>query len=223
MLSKLNGILNEIRKTAVACGRDPKEITLLAVTKNQSIDAIQDLVKEGVLHLGENRVQEAINKMMKINAKNLSWHFIGPIQSNKTKLIAEHFSWVQSVDSARHAERLNYQRPKEMPPLNICLQVNISHEPQKSGVHPDEVLVLAKQIKIWPYLRLRGLMAIPKNTTDHAVKHQAFHAMRTLFDECNRQGLKLDTLSMGMSADFHFAIEEGATMLRIGSALFEGQ
>ena len=219
-MSKLNSILNEIKKTALACGRNPNDITLLAVVKNQSIEAVQSLINQGVFHLGENRVQEAMKKREVMKASNLVWHFIGPIQSNKTKLIAEHFSWVHSVDNIRHAERLNHQRPKDRPPLNVCLQVNISHEPKKSGISPDKVLILAKQIKALPCLRLRGLMAIPKETTDRVAQRQSFCAMRHLFDECNQEGLELDTLSMGMSGDFHLAIEEGATLLRIGSALF---
>ncbi|HEU5280891.1 MAG TPA: YggS family pyridoxal phosphate-dependent enzyme [Gammaproteobacteria bacterium] len=196
----------------------PPSVALLAVSKQQSIEAITELYQQGQRAFGENYLQEALIKMEALKHLNIEWHFIGHIQRNKTKKIAEHFAWVQSVDSELIAKRLNEARPTNLPPLNICLEVNVDNEPNKSGVALDAVLPLAKVCLSLPKLRLRGLMAIPKANTD---PHHAFQTLRNIHDTLNTLGFSLDTLSMGMSADYELAIEAGSTMVRLGTALFQ--
>lgn len=195
-------------------------VTLIAVSKSQPIDYIKEIVNAGQKIFGENYVQEALEKIKALQNDALEWHFIGPIQGNKTKPIAEYFDWVQSVDRLKIAERLNNARPENRARLNICLQVNVSGETSKSGVAPHEVEALARQVALLPRLHLRGLMAIPEATKDEAEQRKAFRQLKQLFDQLNQQGHALDTLSMGMSGDFKAAIAEGATHVRIGSALF---
>ncbi|WP_165670026.1 YggS family pyridoxal phosphate-dependent enzyme [Metapseudomonas otitidis] len=206
-----------IREAAQASGRDSSTIGLLAVSKTKPADAIREAHAEGVTDFGENYLQEALAKQAELTDLPLTWHFIGPIQSNKTKPIAEHFHWVHSVDRLKIAERLSAQRPAHLPPLNICLQVNVSGEASKSGCAPEDLPALAKAVSGLPNLRLRGLMAIPEPTDDVAAQHAAFARLRQLMTDLD---LALDTLSMGMSHDLEAAIAEGATWVRIGTALF---
>jgi pyridoxal phosphate enzyme (YggS family) len=196
----------------------PRSVILLAVSKQQSIEAIAELYQQGQRAFGENYLQEALTKIEALKHLTIEWHFIGHIQRNKTKKIAEHFAWVQSVDSELIAKRLNEARPDHLPPLNICLEVNVDNEPNKAGVALDAVLPLAKVCLTLPKLRLRGLMAIPKANTD---PRHAFQTLRETYDTLNQLGFSLDTLSMGMSADYELAIEAGSTMVRLGTAVFQ--
>ncbi|MBE7374987.1 YggS family pyridoxal phosphate-dependent enzyme [Pseudomonas lopnurensis] len=206
-----------IREAAQAAQREPAGVGLLAVSKTQPAAAIREAFAAGLRDFGENYLQEALDKQAELADLALTWHFIGPIQSNKTKPIAEHFAWVHSVDRLKIAQRLSDQRPAELPPLNVCLQVNVSGEASKSGCAPEALKPLAQAIAALPRLRLRGLMCIPAPSDDPAEQHAAFARLRALRDEL---GLDLDTLSMGMSQDLEAAIAEGATWVRIGTALF---
>jgi PLP dependent protein len=206
-----------IREAAQASQRDFATIGLLAVSKTKPAAAIRQAHAAGVRDFGENYLQEALEKQAELSDLDLAWHFIGPIQSNKTRAIAEHFAWVHSVDRLKIAERLSAQRPPQLPPLNVCLQVNISGEASKSGCTPDELPTLARAVAQLPNLKLRGLMCIPEPTEDPAAQRAAFARVRELLT-C--QELDLDTLSMGMSHDLEAAISEGATWVRIGTALF---
>ncbi|WP_278413291.1 YggS family pyridoxal phosphate-dependent enzyme [Stutzerimonas kunmingensis] len=206
-----------IREAAQAVGRDPASVGLLAVSKAQPAAAIREAAEAGMRDFGENYLQEALDKQAELGELPLTWHFIGPIQSNKTKPIAEHFDWVHSVDRLKIAQRLSDQRPAELPPLNICLQVNVSGEASKSGCAPEELPQLAQAVAAMPRLRLRGLMCIPAPSEDPAEQRAAFARLRALRDELP---LTLDTLSMGMSQDLEAAIAEGSTWVRIGTALF---
>ncbi|WP_444815668.1 YggS family pyridoxal phosphate-dependent enzyme [Stutzerimonas frequens] len=206
-----------IREAAQAVHRDAATVGLLAVSKTQPAAAIREAFAAGLRDFGENYLQEALDKQVELDDLPLIWHFIGPIQSNKTKAIAEHFDWVHSVDRLKIAQRLSDQRPATLPPLNVCLQVNVSGEASKSGCAPQELGPLAEAVAAMPQLRLRGLMCIPAPTEDPAEQRAAFARLRLLRDEL---ALDLDTLSMGMSQDLKAAIAEGATWVRIGTALF---
>lgn len=206
-----------IREAAQASQRNLADIGLLAVSKTKPAKAIREAHAAGLRDFGENYLQEALEKQTQLTDLPLIWHFIGPIQSNKTRHIAEHFDWVHSVDRLKIAQRLSDQRPAHLPPLNICLQVNVSGEDSKSGCSPVELPELAKAIAALPNLQLRGLMAIPEPTEDVTAQHAAFARLRQLRDDL---ALDLDTLSMGMSHDLEAAIAEGATWVRIGTALF---
>jgi len=206
-----------IREAAQACDRPATSVQLLAVSKTKPAAALREARACGQRDFGENYLQEALAKQAELADLDLVWHFIGPIQSNKTKPLAEHFAWVHSVDRLKIAERLSAQRPAQLPPLNVCLQVNVSFEPSKSGCAPEELPALAAAVAALPNLRLRGLMAIPEPTPDVAAQRAAFARLRELRDGLP---LPLDTLSMGMSDDLEAAIAEGATWVRIGSALF---
>ena len=206
-----------IREAAQASQRDFSHIGLLAVSKTKPADAIREAFAAGVTDFGENYLQEALDKQTQLSDLPVVWHFIGPIQSNKTKPIAEHFAWVHSVDRLKIAERLSAQRPAHLPALNICLQVNVSGEASKSGCSPDQLSALAHAVTQLPNLRLRGLMTIPEPTDDVTQQREAFARLRELQLSLN---LDLDTLSMGMSHDLEAAIAEGATWVRIGTALF---
>lgn len=212
-------VLHRIGAAAERYGRDANGVTLLAVSKMQSPAAVRLAAEAGVLHIGENYLQEALDKMTALADLPLCWHFIGPIQSNKTRLIAENFAWVHSVDRLKIAERLAAQRPAELPPLNICLQVNIDAEATKSGVRPAELPALARAVGHLPRLHLRGLMAIPQPSSDFTSQRHACGRLRALCDVL-RDELALDTLSMGMSTDLEAAVAEGATLVRIGSDIF---
>ena len=210
-------VRTRIREAAQACGRDPETVGLLAVSKTKPAAAVREAHACGQRDFGENYLQEALNKQAELSDLALTWHFIGPIQSNKTRPIAEHFAWVHSVDRLKIAQRLSEQRPTQLPPLNICLQVNVSGEASKSGCAPEELPALALAVSQLPNLRLRGLMTIPEPTSDVAQQHAACARLRQLRDDLN---LELDVLSMGMSDDLEAAIAEGATWVRIGTALF---
>ncbi|WP_173494944.1 MULTISPECIES: YggS family pyridoxal phosphate-dependent enzyme [unclassified Marinobacterium] len=216
----LKKVRSEIEKACAESNRSEKEVCLLAVSKTRSVDEVSELARLGQRAFGENYLQEALDKISALEPLNLEWHFIGPIQSNKTKPIAEQFAWVHSVDRLKIAQRLSAQRPYYAEDLNICLQVNISCEESKSGCLPDEALELAKQIAELPKINLRGLMAIPEATEDVELQKKRFCQVRTLFEEIKQAIPSLDTLSMGMSGDLDAAIEEGATIVRIGTALF---
>jgi PLP dependent protein len=220
----LQAVRERIAASARAALRDPESVRLLAVSKTFGADAVVDAAGAGQRAFGENYLQEAVDKMASVHASHpdlkLEWHFIGPIQSNKTRPIAEHFDWVHSVDREKIAHRLSEQRPAHLPALNICLQVNISGEDTKSGVAPQDVTSVAKAIAALPNLKLRGLMAIPEPADDVERQREPFRKLRLLFDQLNNEGLALDTLSMGMSADMDAAIAEGATIVRVGTAIF---
>jgi len=213
----LSALAARIQGAAQAVGRDPASVQLLAVSKTKPASAIREIHAAGVRNVGENYLQEALGKQQELVDLPLIWHFIGPIQSNKTKAIAEHFDWVHSVDRLKIAQRLSEQRPQGLPPLNICLQVNISGEDSKSGCAAADLPALAQAVAALPNLRLRGLMAIPEPSEDRAEQEAAFATLRQLQDSLN---LGLDTLSMGMSHDLEAAIAQGATWVRIGTALF---
>ena len=206
-----------IRAAALAVQRDVTSIHLLAVSKTKPAAALREAYAAGVRDFGENYLQEARAKQVELADLPLCWHFIGPIQSNKTRDIAEHFAWVHSVDRLKIAQRLSEQRPADLPPLNICIQVNVSGEASKSGCNPADLPALAAAISGLPRLKLRGLMAIPEPTEDRAEQYAAFATVRTLQESLN---MGLDTLSMGMSHDLESAIAQGATWVRIGTALF---
>ena len=206
-----------IRAAALAVQRDVTSIHLLAVSKTKPAAALREAYAAGIRDFGENYLQEARAKQVELADLPLCWHFIGPIQSNKTRDIAEHFAWVHSVDRLKIAQRLSEQRPAELPPLNICIQVNVSGEASKSGCTPQDLPALATAINALPRLKLRGLMAIPEPTEDRAAQDAAFAAVRQLQESLN---MGLDTLSMGMSHDLESAIAQGATWVRIGTALF---
>lgn len=201
-------------------GRTPDAVQLIAVSKTQPASAVRAAFAAGQTRFGESYVQEALAKMAELHDCALEWHFIGPIQSNKTKDIATHFAWVHSVDRAKIAQRLNEQRPDVLPPLNVCLQVNVSGEATKFGTCATELEVLATAVRALPRLCLRGLMAIPAPEEDFRRQRAVFHSLRALFENLNGKGFALDTLSMGMSDDLEAAIAEGATLVRVGSALF---
>ncbi len=220
ILSNLQAVQRAIAAAARAAGRSADSVLLLAVSKTFPADAVRTAWQGGQTAFGENYLQEALDKIGVLRELPLEWHFIGPIQSNKTRPIAENFAWVHSVERLKIAQRLSAQRPPQLPPLNLCLQVNVSGEPSKSGVAPDEVLALAQAVAQLPQIRLRGLMAIPAPATGEAAQRAPFAQMRAMLAELNRHGLQLDTLSMGMSHDFAAAIAEGATIVRIGTSVF---
>lgn len=217
LADNLSAISARIASAAQAAGREPASVQLLAVSKTKPAAAIREVHAAGVRDFGENYLQEALTKQQELGDLPLIWHFIGPIQSNKTKAIAEHFDWVHSVDRLKIAQRLSEQRPAGLAPLNICLQVNVSGEDSKSGCAPADLPALAQAVTALPNLHLRGLMAIPEPTDDRAAQEAAFASLRTLQEGL---GLGLDTLSMGMSHDLEAAIAQGATWVRIGTALF---
>jgi pyridoxal phosphate enzyme (YggS family) len=220
----LQAVRERIAGAARAAGRAADAVALLAVSKTFGPDAVIEAALAGQRAFGENYLQEALDKIAAVRTARpdllLEWHFIGPIQSNKTRPIAEHFDWVHSVDREKIAHRLSEQRPAQLPPLNICLQVNISGEASKSGVAPEEVLALARSVAAMPRLRLRGLMAIPEPAADVEQQREPFRDLRELQRQVQAAGIPLDTLSMGMSADLDAAVQEGATIVRIGTAIF---
>ena len=213
------------RRIATACasaGRPVQAVTLLAVSKTQGPDAVRQAWAAGQRAFGENYVQEALDKIAALAdlRAQIEWHLIGPLQSNKTRPVAEAFDWVQSVDRLKIAQRLSEQRPPGLAPLQVCLQVNISGQASKSGLQPAEVPAVAQAVSALPRLRLRGLMAIPEQAGDEAAQRAPHRKLRELLATLNAQGLALDTLSMGMSADLEAAVAEGATLLRVGTAIF---
>ena len=209
-----------INNAVTAAGRPAGCVQLLAVSKTHPIEVIQSAIDAGQYAFGESYSQEALPKIAQLTHPKLVWHFIGPIQSNKTAEITQHFDWVHSVDRLKIAQRLSTQRPSDRVPLQICLQVNISGEATKSGVRPTDLPDLAKAVVTLPHLTLRGLMAIPAPTSNSSQQRQAFAQLRQLLQQLNASGLSLDTLSMGMTDDMEAAITEGATIVRIGTAVF---
>jgi pyridoxal phosphate enzyme (YggS family) len=211
-----------IAEAAAAARRDPASIKLLAVSKTFPADDVRAAFDAGQRAFGENYVQEAIAKIEALAdlRQQIEWHFIGPLQSNKTRPVAEHVDWVHSIDRLKIAQRLSEQRPANLAPLNVCLQVNVSGEASKSGVAPTDAPALAREIAALPRLTLRGLMSIPEPTDEVETQRAAHRTLRQLFDSLRRDGLTLDTLSMGMSADLEAAVLEGATIVRIGTAVF---
>lgn len=229
----LQAVHARITAAAAKVSRPAQEVSLLAVSKTFGADAVLQAAAAGQRDFGENYLQEALEKIEEVKRLQnngagadgpatplLKWHFIGPIQSNKTRALAEHFDWVHSVDREKIAQRLADQRPADLPPLNVCIQVNISGEASKSGVAPDDVLGLAQAIGRYRQLHLRGLMAIPESAADFEAQRRPFHALHVLYQRLQDTGIPLDTLSIGMSGDLEAAIAEGATIVRVGSAIF---
>lgn len=220
---QLHAVRARIAAACHAAGRDPSEVGLLAVSKTFGPEAVRQAHAAGQLAFGENYVQEAVEKMALLADLPLQWHCIGPVQSNKTRLVAEHFQWVQTIDRIKIAQRLSDQRPAALPPLQVCIQVNVDGGPTKSGVSPAELPALAQAVAALPRLRLRGLMCIPDPLPDAAAMQAVFARARRLFDQLRAQGLPLDTLSMGMSGDLEAAIAAGSTLVRVGTAIFGGR
>lgn len=215
---RLAAVWHRIDQAQAASGRPAGSVKLLAVSKTFPLEAVDEVAACGQNAFGENYAQEGVDKASA--RPDLEWHFIGPIQSNKTRGIAEHFDWAHTIDRLKIAERLSAQRPADLPPLQVCVQVNVSGENSKSGCAADEALALCQAIAQLPNLQLRGLMAIPEATEDTAIQRQQFANLRELQTQINQQGFALDTLSMGMSDDLEAAISEGATLVRVGSAIF---
>ncbi len=216
----LRKIRELLAKAAIDAGRDDSAVQLLAVSKKQTLAGVIEAAAAGQRDFGENFVQESLEKIAAVSRNDLCWHFIGHLQSNKTRSVAAHFDWVHTVDRLKTAQRLSRQRPAALGKLNICLQVNIDDEPGKSGVNVDELFELAKHVAQLPRLRLRGLMCLPALRTRFEDQRKPFAAMRDLLGMLRRQSLEVDTLSMGMSSDFRAAIFEGATIVRLGTAVF---
>ena len=218
--TQLQTVQTRIRGACDLCARSPSEVTLLAVSKTFDAAAVREAYAAGLTAFGENYIQEAVEKIAHLRDLPLQWHMIGPVQSNKSRLVAEQFDWVHTVDRLKLAQRLSAQRPAHLPPLQVCLQVNVDGGANKSGVTPSELLPLAQQVATLPGLRLRGLMAIPEPAATYAAQFAVHQLTHGLFNELRAAGLPLDTLSMGMSGDLEAAIAAGATMVRIGTALF---
>jgi len=218
--NNLQAVLGRIATACAAAGKPASAVRLVAVSKTFPAETVRAAAAAGQRDFGENYVQEALAKMQALADLPLAWHFIGPIQSNKTRAIAQAFQWVHSVDREKIAARLSEARPAHLPPLNVCIEVNVSGEASKSGVAPDALAALARRVAALPRLALRGLMAIPEPTPDPAQQRRSFRVVRELKDALVREGLPLDTLSMGMSADLEAAIAEGATTVRVGTAIF---
>jgi pyridoxal phosphate enzyme (YggS family) len=202
--------------------RPVQSVTLLCVSKTFGADAVREAFGAGERRFGENYVQEGTDKIAALSdlRSDIEWHLIGPLQSNKTRVVAEQFDWVHTVDRLKIAQRLSEQRPAHLPPLQICLQVNVSGEASKSGLAPDEVLATAREVATLPRVTLRGLMAIPEPAADEAAQRAPHAMLREILEQLNREGLALDTLSMGMTADLEAAVIEGATIVRVGTAVF---
>ncbi|WP_406666091.1 YggS family pyridoxal phosphate-dependent enzyme [Gallaecimonas sp. GXIMD1310] len=221
---RLDTVRMRIKQAAEVAGRDPDTITLLAVSKRKPLEDVIAALACGQQQFGENYVQEGVEKIQGLSRcqpdSHAQWHLIGPLQSNKTAVVAQHFDWVQSIDRLKIARRLSEQRPDHLKPLQVCIQVNISGEDSKSGVAAADALALAAEVATLPRLTLRGLMAIPQATTDNHQQHQAFAAMQALFRQLQAQHPQADTLSLGMSDDLEAAIMEGATLVRLGTTIF---
>lgn len=220
LTERLNQVRAQITKVEKEFHRPAGSVSLLAVSKTKPIEDILEAWQAGQRDFGESYLQDALPKIQALSDKDIHWHFIGPIQSNKTRAIAENFQWVHSVDRLKIASRLSEQRPAELPPLNICLQVNVSQDPAKAGVLIEQAPALAEKISQLANLRLRGLMSIPSRSTEFEQQRIPFHALKTCLDQIRQQGIELDTLSMGMSGDLRAAIAEGSTMVRVGTAIF---
>jgi pyridoxal phosphate enzyme (YggS family) len=221
--TQLQAVHARIAAACHAAGRAADSVQLLAVSKTFGPEAVRAAYAAGQTAFGENYIQEAIDKMALLDDLPLQWHCIGPIQSNKTRLVAEHFHWAQTVDRLKIAQRLSEQRPDHLPPLQICIQVNVDGGVTKSGVRPDELPTLAQAVAALPRLQLRGLMCIPDPQPDEAAMKAVFLRARSLYEELRARGLPLDTLSMGMSGDLEAAIAAGSTLVRVGTAIFGGR
>ena len=217
---RLAAVRSRITNAARICGRNPDQITLLAVSKTKPTTAIQEAIAAGQRHFGENYLQEALAKIAAFADQDLVWHYIGRLQSNKTRLIAQHFDWVHSLADAKHANRLATQCPSELAKLNVCIQVNISDEASKGGILEAGLVDLAGVVADHPQLKLRGLMTMPDPTRPAAAQRAAFHRLRELAEQLRHTGFPLDTLSMGMSGDLEVAIKEGSTLVRVGTDIF---
>jgi PLP dependent protein len=219
---RLQCVKQRLSQASASAGRPADAVELLAVSKFHPAEAVREAVAAGQHAFGENYVQEALDKMAALadHRQTLQWHLIGPLQSNKTRPVAEAFDWVHTVDRLKIAQRLSEQRPATHPPLNVCLQVNVSGEASKSGVAPADVLALAEAVSQLPRLRLRGLMSIPEPASDPALQRLPHRQLRELLTSLQQRGLALDTLSMGMSDDLEAAVAEGATLVRVGTAIF---
>lgn len=213
-------VRNRINKACERAGRSPNEVKLLAISKTFGPDAVRAANTSGQIAFGENYIQEAVEKISLLSDLPLEWHCTGPIQSNKTSLVASHFNWIHSLDRLKIAQRLSEQRPKNLSPLNVCIQVNLDDSTTKAGVQPHQALELAMKISALPNLRLRGIMSIPAQTSDFEAALQVHMQAKVLFDNLNAAGLNLDTLSMGMTGDLDAAITAGSTMVRVGTAIF---
>ncbi len=222
IIEQLKNVKQHIQQATQAANRPAGSVTLVAVSKRHGSDKIRAAYEQGQRDFGENYLHEALAKQAALASLDIIWHFIGHIQSNKTRKIAEYFAWVHTVDSLKIARRLSSQRPADLPPLNICLQINIDNEDSKSGLFPDKdnILNLAKQISILPHLQLRGLMCIPAPKTEKTAEQATFQRMQDLLAHLNHHGIPADTLSMGMSDDLASAIAHGATIVRVGTAIF---
>ncbi|MDD2884928.1 MAG: YggS family pyridoxal phosphate-dependent enzyme [Dechloromonas sp.] len=220
IVDKLQAVRRRINEATAAAGRPADSVRLLAVSKTKPLADVLAAAAAGQLAFGENYVQEGVAKAMATVDRALEWHFIGPLQSNKSRLVAEHFAWLHTIDRVRIAERLSEQRPPHLPPLQVCVQVNISDEDSKSGCRPDEASALCHAVARLPHLQLRGLMCIPAATETVLAQRADFARLRRLYEQLRQDGLALDTLSMGMTHDLEAAIAEGATLVRIGTAIF---
>ncbi len=218
--TNLPTVHQRIARACQAAGRVPTEVTLLAVSKTVAAAAVLEAYGFGQTAFGENYIQEGLEKINQLRELPIQWHCIGPVQSNKTRLVAEHFDWVQTVDRFKTAQRLSQQRPADLPPLQVCIQVNVDGGIAKSGVLPQDALALAQQVAVLPQLQLRGVMSIPEPAPDFVTACALFTRVKAVFDALNAAGLALDTLSMGMSADLEAAIHCGSTLVRVGSAIF---
>jgi pyridoxal phosphate enzyme (YggS family) len=221
--TRLLAVRARIDAACQAANRNPQAVTLLAVSKTFGPDAVREAHAAGQTAFGENYIQEAVEKIAALRDLPLEWHCVGPIQSNKTRLVAEHFDWVHTIDRLKIAQRLSEQRPAHLQPLQLCLQVNVDGGDNKSGVPPQEALALAKAVAALPHVRLRGVMSIPEPAPDFIAALARLSAVRAVFDTLNAEGLALDTLSIGMSADLEAAVHAGSTMVRVGSAIFGGR
>ena len=221
--ANLQSVRERIARACADAQRDVNEVTLLAVSKTFGPDAVREAWDAGQRAFGENYIQEGVEKIELLRGRGIEWHCIGPIQSNKTRLVAANFDWAHTVDRLKIAQRLSEQRPEELPPLNVCVQVNIDGGANKSGVQPDQVLELAREIAKLPRLKLRGLMTIPEPAETFAEQKAVHMKARALFDELRASGLQIDTLSMGMTGDLEAAIAAGSTMVRVGTAIFGGR
>jgi pyridoxal phosphate enzyme (YggS family) len=219
----LQHVRARIAQACISANRPEDSVTLLAVSKTFGAEAVRQAFEAGQTAFGENYIQEAADKIAQLTDLPLQWHCIGPIQSNKTRLVAGHFDWVHSVDRLKIAQRLSEQRPPHLPPLQVCIQVNIDGGPTKAGVASDDALALAQAVALLPHLRLRGIMTIPEPATDFVAACAVHTRARALFDALNVAGMGLDTLSMGMTADLEAAVASGSTMVRVGTAIFGGR
>ncbi len=209
-----------LAKAAVDAGRDPQSVRLLAVSKKKPVSLVLEAAAAGQLEFGENQVQEGLEKMQAAGRDDLTWHFIGNLQTNKTRAVAEHYAWIHSVDRFKIARRLSEQRPDSLPPLNVCLQVNVDAEASKSGVSIDQLPQLARDVADLPRIRLRGLMCLPAMRTGLDAQREPFRILRQLAEALAEDGIQTDTLSMGMTNDYRAAIFEGSTIVRVGTAIF---